>query len=157
MVVFIISGLWHGAAYTFIVWGFLHGVMMVIEKLVYGKQLKHLSERWCVSRVLRLCVTFTIVSFLWIFFRANDISDAFLIVRKIFVNHGAVFIDQMTFVCGIASLAILLVKEFSEEFIRIKCSGTIHRCCSYVLYIFMISYILLFGVLDGGQFIYFQF
>jgi D-alanyl-lipoteichoic acid acyltransferase DltB (MBOAT superfamily) len=157
MLVFIISGLWHGAAYTFLVWGILHGVVMVIEKLIYGKRAKNISDKWGVSRVLRLCITFTIVSFLWIFFRANDISEACIIIKKILMNHGSVFIDQMTFICGIMSLAILLLKEFCEEFVGQKCGGIAQRCCSFILYSFLISYILLFGVLDGGQFIYSQF
>lgn len=158
MVVFVVSGLWHGAAYTFIMWGALHGVIMVVEKLIYGDRLKSISgSKPNVRNVLRLFVTFTIVSILWIFFRANDISDAFIIISKIFTNHGNLFVDQMTFICGFMSLAILLLKETLDEYNFTIHNTVIRRWCNYALYVFLISYILLFGVFDGGQFIYFQF
>lgn len=91
MVVFFISGLWHGANYTFIVWGLMHGVMQVIGVLT----LKYRNMFWNKIKVnpegklvfaLRVIGTFLLVDFCWIFFRANSIGDAGLAVAKIFTD-----------------------------------------------------------------------
>jgi D-alanyl-lipoteichoic acid acyltransferase DltB (MBOAT superfamily) len=157
LVVFVLSGLWHGASYTFLVWGALHGAFMILEKLLYRDGLKDISKKWNIVNILRLMITFTIVSFLWIFFRSNNFVDAILIIKKIFVDHGGLFLDLMTFICGFVSLAILFVKEILEEENFIISNTACRKYGSYLLYVFLISYILLLGVLDGGQFIYFQF
>ena len=61
MIVFVVSGLWHGAAYTFIIWGAMHGACMVIERLVYGEKIKQLSDKFSIANLIRLMLTFTIV------------------------------------------------------------------------------------------------
>ena len=88
MIVFTISGLWHGAAYTFIIWGALHGVCMVIERLVYGDKIKIISNNLSFANFFRLLLTFTIVTFAWIFFRVSDLGDVMTIFRKILTESG---------------------------------------------------------------------
>lgn len=75
-IVFLISGLWHGANYTFIVWGIMHGVMMVIERIFKNK-----IEN--VNSTFRWIVTFVFINITWIFFRANNIEDAILFIKEI--------------------------------------------------------------------------
>lgn len=91
MVVFFISGLWHGANYTFVIWGLLHGLFQVIGVLtlkirnsVWNK-IKVNPEGRFVS-ILRIVITFLLVDFCWIFFRANSINDAGIAISKIFTN-----------------------------------------------------------------------
>ena len=91
MVVFLLSGLWHGAAYTFIVWGAIHGVAQVIEKLVYGKRIKDISDKLTIPNFMRVILTFSVVNVAWIFFRIPKISDAFNVIGKIFTNLGGCF------------------------------------------------------------------
>jgi D-alanyl-lipoteichoic acid acyltransferase DltB (MBOAT superfamily) len=158
LVVFLISGLWHGAAYTFIIWGAIHGIIMVIEKLLYGDRLKSIaSSRWGIVGFLQLTLTFTLVSFAWIFFRMNSAEDAICVIHRIFTARGSLFVDLMTFISAFASMAILFIKEISEECQWQIRNKSLHRVGNYALYTFLICFILLFGVLDGTQFIYFQF
>lgn len=80
MVVFLLSGLWHGANWTFVIWGAIHGILFI------GSRLKK-SEIRSQSRIralLRTFVNFHVVTFAWIFFRADTTSEALTIVRNVF-------------------------------------------------------------------------
>jgi D-alanyl-lipoteichoic acid acyltransferase DltB (MBOAT superfamily) len=87
MVTFIVSGIWHGAGWHFIFWGFLHGIYQVIEKaLIDLKVLKNPKQNIIeenLKHFIKICITFILVFFAWIFFRANSMTDAVLICRKI--------------------------------------------------------------------------
>lgn len=76
IVVFVVSGLWHGAAYTFLIWGAFHGFCMIVEKKLYGDKLKTLSTKLSFSNCLRMSITFFVVNFAWIFFRMDNFNDA---------------------------------------------------------------------------------
>lgn len=77
LLVFLISGLWHGANWTFILWGILYGVLQIIER-VFGKIIIKIPK--CISWF----TTFVIVNLLWVLFYAPNISDAFYVWKKIF-------------------------------------------------------------------------
>lgn len=157
MVVFLLSGLWHGAAYTFIIWGAIHGVAQVIEKLLYGKRIKEIGNCLTIANVLRVVLTFSIVSFAWIFFRLPDVGEVFIVIGKIFTNTGHLFVEP-TLLLGIASLAILIIKDSCDQFgSRIRLFNSKYAAIRYLSVAVLICYILLLGVLEGGQFIYFQF
>ena len=87
-IVFLISGLWHGANWTFIVWGALHGFYLIFA-LVTKRARADLSKRAGLSnyptfnRAIQILTTFSLVSFAWIFFRARSINIAFYIVKSI--------------------------------------------------------------------------
>ena len=92
-VVFMVSGLWHGANWTFVIWGALHGLYQIIGNLT-AKPRARLIEKSGKSADSPLVVwprrviTFILVAFAWIFFRANSLSDAVLIVKKLFSFTG---------------------------------------------------------------------
>ena len=157
MVVFLLSGLWHGAAYTFIIWGGIHGVTQVVEKLIYGKKIKTIDNRFSFANVLRVLLTFAIVNFAWIFFRLPNMADVCSVIAKMFTDRGSLFIEPTLFL-AIASLAIMVAKDACEQFGAKVClfysKSTVVRYLSVAA---IIAYILLMGVLEGGQFIYFQF
>lgn len=88
MVVFVVSGLWHGAAYTFLIWGALHGLCMVVEKRLYGEKIKRIPQRFSLVNAGRMVVTFALVNFAWIFFRARDLESALYIDNQIFTMGG---------------------------------------------------------------------
>lgn len=158
MIVFLVSGLWHGAAYTFLIWGGLHGLCMIIERLVYGSKIKELRERFSLMNVLRVILTFCIVSFAWIFFRADNLSDAYNIIIRIFTSHGNLFIDATTLSLAFLSLAIVYIYDFSIEYkIKIKLLNSKYKIVKFATAAFLICYILGFGVLNNSSFIYFQF
>lgn len=77
--VFLVSGIWHGAGWTFIVWGILHGLTMIVNRLwkKYGITLPN----W-----IAIPLTFFFVNLFWVFFRADSLTDAMLIVKSMFSN-----------------------------------------------------------------------
>lgn len=158
MIVFTVSGLWHGAAYTFLIWGALHGACMIAERLLYGKRIKEISDRLTFPNILRMLLTFCIVSFAWIFFRAETIGDATSIISKIFLSNGSLFIDVNTLSMAFLAFVIVFMYDFTQEYgVRLKLLNSRFTVVRYATAAFLICYIIGFGVLNGGSFIYFQF
>lgn len=158
MIVFTVSGLWHGAEYTFIIWGAFHGLCMIVERLIYGNKIKEISDRLTLLNAVRMVVTFCIVSFAWIFFRAENFADASMIVGKIFTLHGSVFMDSNIMLMAAVALVIVFIHDVFEEYkFGFRLMESRYRVVRYVSAILVIAYILTFGVLNGGSFIYFQF
>ena len=96
MITFIVSGLWHGANWTFLVWGTLHGFYLVfgiISKNARDKVTSFLSINRLpnLQKFIRVSITFSLVLFAWIFFRANSLSDAWFIIANIFSDIGHYF------------------------------------------------------------------
>lgn len=91
LVVFLVSGLWHGAALSFLVWGALHGVYRITEEL-WRKCVKPLEFRyaWCakVQRAVKTVGCFLLVSFAWIFFRANGAKAGITVINHLFQGGG---------------------------------------------------------------------
>lgn len=156
MFVFLVSGLWHGANWTFIIWGGLNGLYLIVEKVAgHGKrESAHTAIKW-----LHRLITFSLISFSWIFFRASSIEEAFTIVQKIVTDPGMPFMIWGTLFYGFIAILILIVAELKHEFIpaRMRLANNPYIAIRYAYYLCMILIILLFGVFDGGQFIYFQF
>ena len=158
MLVFTVSGLWHGAAYTFILWGAMHGACMVIERLVYGERIKHLSDKFSMANLLRLMLTFTIVNFAWVFFRVSDLGDVMTVFRKIFTEPGMPFLDTNILFMAFGAMAIVFIYDFiKEKNLNIHLLSSKYMAVRYITAVLLIVYILAFGVLNGGSFIYFQF
>lgn len=78
IITFLISGIWHGAGWTFIIWGLLHGFYLCM-----GRTTRILWEKLHVPSCLRVCITFSLVTFAWIFFRSDSLSQAWLVIKKI--------------------------------------------------------------------------
>ena len=99
MIVFLVSGLWHGAAWTFVLWGALHGLYQILEAL----RKKYFGEptynHWW-SKALKMLFVFFLVNMAWIFFRANTIDDAFTAIVKMFTHPGAPFMSPMAMLFG---------------------------------------------------------
>jgi D-alanyl-lipoteichoic acid acyltransferase DltB (MBOAT superfamily) len=92
MVTFLVSGLWHGADYTFILWGGLHGLYQVVENLIHDlrKKRKVVSLPGSRARTIRAfaetMITFLLVSFAWIFFRSDGLGDALYFLTHMFAD-----------------------------------------------------------------------
>ena len=158
LIVFTVSGLWHGAAYTFIIWGAIHGVCMVIERLVYGDKLKHLTDKFTLASLLRIAITFVIVNFAWIFFRISNLADVWTVFRKIFTEPGMPFVDASTLLMGFAALALVFLFDLVKETkANVHLLSSRHLPIRVLTAALLVVYILAFGVLNGGSFIYFQF
>lgn len=153
-VTFLISGLWHGANWTFVIWGALNGIYLIIEAILFKKQRKG---------VLNILITFILINFSWIFFRANSLEDAWFIVNKVVNKPGYLYFgfgeDITAFFYSIIAIGILLLVETKREFMsnRFSLFNNKHewvRLTSYAFVVFIIFYL---GVFGESQFIYFQF
>lgn len=157
MITFLVSGIWHGANWTFIFWGVMHGVLQVVEKAM-GWQ-KYEGKKWAV-RMIRIVVTFLLVNFAWVFFRMPRIGDAFSFIGKIFTSPGNLNILGIgtTHLAILAiSVPILVFKELWQEFYPKKLVFINMPVCRWAIYVTLFVLVLGFGVLDGGQFIYVSF
>lgn len=148
MIVFLVSGLWHGANWTFVVWGALHGIGAIICTLLVKTRFK---------KLINWFTTITYVFFTWIFFRANNVSDAFTIINKIFTDRHAlnwtITNTELTTIFSLIGI-LIFIDYLIEKNIQINNKPVIIR---WFAYISMILAIIFLGVNEGTQFIYFQF
>ena len=136
----------------------MHGACMVIERLVYGEKIKHISDKFSIANLLRLMLTFSIVNFAWVFFRVSDLGDVMTIFRKTFTEPGMPFLDTNTLMMAFFAMAIVFIYDFiKEKNLNIHLLSSKYMVVRYLTAVLLIVYILAFGVLNGGSFIYFQF
>jgi D-alanyl-lipoteichoic acid acyltransferase DltB (MBOAT superfamily) len=161
MVTFIILGLWHGANWTFIVFGALQGIMLSVEfttrkiRKKIGKKIPAIF-----TSGFGIVYVFSIFSLSLIFFRSDSIKDALYIIAKILRFDGALYIgmpSQMVF--SIFGIVTLLLIESKMEFKLVPFSFLNHKrfAVRFFTYLLLVLYVLLFSVFDGGQFVYFRF
>lgn len=178
MTVFLVSGLWHGASWNYVIWGGLNGIYQVVGELTKPLRVK-LSAKLTggketfSSKLLKVLVTFSLICFSWIFFRANGTRDALILIRGMFsefnpwiITDGTLFslgLDAADmFVLFAALLVLLLVSTAKYKGMHIRQwlseQGLWFR---YSVYLAAIFCVLIFGVygalFDASQFIYFQF
>lgn len=156
---FLISGLWHGANWTFVAWGALHGIFLIIESIFINKEKKSFLNQSFILRFFKRVFIFLLVSFAWIFFRANSINDALTIINSLFNYNQPIYMDSKTLFFGIIGVAILLLLDTIAE--RFNKNNFLNNdklsFPSLFTFAFLVIMIAYFGVFDGGQFIYFQF
>lgn len=178
MIVFLVSGLWHGAAWTFVIWGLLHGLYQVVGSFTLSARNRFWNKlgidpkKAIGVRLLRRAVTFALVCFAWIFFRANSFSDLLLLLGKLFTDWqfdltyftGSFKAMGMTVVGAVTtalSLLILRRMDISGLSAVPTAGGAIPRSSSarYVLTLWAIffAWLLLLAGDGASSFIYFQF
>jgi D-alanyl-lipoteichoic acid acyltransferase DltB (MBOAT superfamily) len=164
-VVFLVSGLWHGANWTFVVWGAIHGLYIVV-----GTATADVRARLCARlqapaawvHLSQMVITFHAVTIAWIYFRANTLADANYIVSHLFsLSPSSLRLGPSAFTTGLTGLLLVI-------FILLECllrfgdprpiaswrPGRFAIACP--AYCLMLIAIFLFGV-STNQFIYFQF
>jgi len=174
LIVFLLCGLWHGANWTFVLWGGIHGLYLILSSATQRirnsiSQTLGVKEISKPHRFFKTGMTFLMISFAWIFFRANSLRDAFYIIQHLFTGwgnlfqigfHAIPFIESLRFelIVGVLSVLLLIAIEglkgdrtFSEM-IALKPIWV-----RWPVYYSLIISILLFGEFGGKQFIYFQF
>lgn len=175
MIVFLICGLWHGANWTFVEWGMIHGLYLVIglatketrSKMVSFIGLTRLPR---LHRGLQTVTTFILISLAWVFFRADSLYDAVYVVSHLHTGWGALFdgeaLTQIVFfgkpraqlVIALASLAFVWLIHALEDHENMR---HLFRAKPYLLrwtvyYILLLS-VLLLSAPSAQRFIYFQF
>jgi D-alanyl-lipoteichoic acid acyltransferase DltB (MBOAT superfamily) len=165
MVTFVVSGLWHGANWTFITWGFLHGlyyvVQMTFRRLVGGTGgPKPLNDLPRLRDAPWIITTFTATLLAWVFFRSETNGQAFAILGSILRNPlttaGATPCPECHF--GLAFSALVLAAEWvqreKQHALQLGFSSTWMR---WTCYMAVIIVFLIFGRFESAEFIYFQF
>lgn len=155
-VTFLVSGIWHGANWTFIVWGCMHGVVQIVEKML-GLQKNRGNG---VLRIVRILFTFIIVNFAWIFFRMPTLTDSCAVIKHIFdfSQPMSVYLPN-GFTLYVVGIAVLLIKDVTDEFCPKQLLVYNHqsRLVRWTGYIVTLCYILIAGVFGADQFIYANF
>jgi D-alanyl-lipoteichoic acid acyltransferase DltB (MBOAT superfamily) len=166
MIVFIISGIWHGANWTFIIWGGLNGIFQVIEKIFkkprdrFDKFMNKTKPGATLLYILSIAVTFVLISMTRVFFRSDNLHTAFMVVKKIVTERGSLFANNIdSIVYGVFFILVLIFSDLLQERNKGVHFFLAHKnpAVRYVSYIMIILAIVLFGVVDSSQFIYFQF
>ena len=179
MIVFLVSGLWHGANWTFVVWGMLHGFYMLIgtwtikmrETLSRAVGLARLPA---VHKTLQMLITFHLVLLSWVFFRAQSIGSAMDILGRICRFEGAgdfwtaittqgkaafmLGMGRYELVVAVLSIVVMeLVHLLERRRERVPRTREVPLWRRYVVSYVLIMIILVFGEFSSNEFIYFQF
>ena len=156
-VTFLVSGIWHGANVTYIFWGILHGLFQLVEK-IFGLH-KKISRG--LFKVLRVLVTFVLITFAWVFFRMPTLTDGFNVIARIFINGDSTLatITPAMALFILMALCIVAVKDLMDEFIDKQYAFFHHKwsVVRWTVYVGLLFLILSCGVFDAGQFIYVSF
>lgn len=170
LIVFLVSGLWHGAAWTFVIWGGLHGIYLVcgiisqnIRKTIINyTQLDKFPK---IHQLVKIGITFILVNLAWIFFRANSLLDAVYVLTHLFSGISLNFSRINLGGIGWEGLIIAFASIAFMEFVHLlQRHNKMRRFLSdkpvwlrWTIYLIIIFAIILFGVFESKEFIYFQF
>ncbi len=147
MITMLLSGLWHGAAWNFVLWGFIHGTLHVTGKLI--------GKFWIIKKIpvfIRRIIIFILVAFAWIFFRAESGPDAFSYIGGIFTSGFTA--PSMPILMFILMLLCYIYEWFKEYGLIKFVESPFIR--SFMI-LFMLAWIIIFASSDASDFIYFQF
>jgi D-alanyl-lipoteichoic acid acyltransferase DltB (MBOAT superfamily) len=158
---FIVLGFWHGANWTFIVFGALQGLILTIEfftRKARKKFRKKIPD--LLNSIAGIVFTVGYFTLSLIFFRAQSLKEAFTIIKRIFTSKGSVYFENPSIIMfSILGVGFMMLVEFKKEFFNDLFTLSNNRFwlvrnCYYCL---LLIIILIAGVFDGGEFIYFQF
>ena len=179
-IVFLISGIWHGASWTYVIWGAIHGFYLVFanqterfrNKVVDASGIRKLPTLY---KIIQIITIFCLTSFAWIFFRVMKVQDAFYIIQSMFTGLGEqlrqignkTFIEKNVFLGqGATNFAMVIFALIVMEIVHLNQRGrslreVLHHkpiLFRWILYYGIVLAILFLGMYDKpAQFIYFQF
>lgn len=168
LIVFLVSGLWHGANLTFVVWGLLHGIYQIVETLIEKLCKKKSIKSNALLDLLRQGITFSLVCIAWIFFRSNSLSDAFLLISKLFSDYSqpASYTFELMDIGYLEAIRIFIsfiLLIFVTNILEYKVDGDHKNFVSrklaymYIILAVIVGWILLISSGCESSFIYFQF
>lgn len=179
LIVFGISGLWHGAEWSFVIWGLLNGIYQIIGFVLMplrNRLIKcfNLDRSSLGHRLLNTIGTFVLVDFAWIFFRGDTIRDSFHVIKNMLYNNVWVLVDHKSiYECGldrfdfellITAIAILLFADILKKKNKSILKDYIYKQNTWfrwMFYIVSFLFVLIFGIWGSGYenaaFLYFQF
>lgn len=159
MIVFVVTGIWHGANWTFWLWGIWHGIMQIGEKCLWGKYLKKI--KW-----VNILYTDLIVLLGWVLFRADSVEYAFAYIKNMFVYRSALpnytiadYMDSKVFVVLIFGVVFAGLAQNCMEKYREKLKNSLVVEIGKVLLLLVVFLLCLMSIASGAYnpFIYFKF
>ncbi len=172
-VVFLVSGLWHGAEWTFVIWGALHGIYQIIGNLTIKPRNKLLSKLGFSEKshgvvLVRRTVTFILVTFAWLIFRSNSLSDMKVLLYTLFTFGGeglsadllTMGLDPITLATVIISIIILIIIDRLVTYEGVGDSSHVlvrGGAFVYIVWAVLLCWLLLISHDMISTFIYFQF
>lgn len=161
LIVFMVSGLWHGASYNFIIWGLYSGLLLVIETYLspFLKKIHKLLGK--TANFFRVFAVFFFANTSLVFFRGATFDDAIYMMKSMFTfKPGSIYKGEPPTVFGytvFATVFLFLVEQVQEHYPKVKLLNNSNVVIRYSTYFVLIMLLLMVGVFNGGQFIYFQF
>jgi len=158
---FVVIGIWHGASWNYVFFGLLQAGALIYETITRRAR-KKIAKRMnkSVYNNVSILLTFLFVSFSLIIFQSPTLDQAINIIEGIFSKPGKLFIDKpSTLLFMLIGIGIMMLYDIQEEFRPFRFSFFSNKSwlIQQISYAFLLIYILLAGVFDGGQFIYFAF
>ncbi|HEX8377602.1 MAG TPA: MBOAT family O-acyltransferase [Pedobacter sp.] len=157
-VVFLISGLWHGASWNFVIWGALHGFYLIIGKLKNSllERTNYKLRNTPFWKLLQVIITFLLVDFAWIFFRAPNLATVKVIISKLTNFSPTIgFTDVMSYAeitfCFFLIIVLLAKEKYLSEI------PTPNRSTFLIVFTILMALCYLFGIFNNNSFIYFKF
>jgi len=161
MIVFLVSGLWHGTSYTYIIWGFIHGMYQIIERIINKK---------CKFKIVNVLSTFLLVTFAWVFFRSSSLSDVFYVFSNMFnLNFknileqiNSIGLDKFDLLIILFGIGFVLIIEYlfrNKDLISSLYNKP--NIIKYVIFLIIFFSIIIFGCYGPGfnssEFIYLEY
>ena len=145
--IFIVGGLWHGPSWTFVFWGLLHGIALIVYKLwkQYGFKM---------NIILAWLLTFNFINLSWIFFRAESFDDALILIILMTSLHNLEMINPIWIFSLFLGLFIILFFKNSTEQIKTIKINTLLALLTGLLYTISL---LVMEIRETSEFLYFQF
>ena len=168
ILVFLVSGLWHGASVTFVIWGLLHGLYQVLEMLtepilVKARSVLRIKEQGVIHSFFARIRTFVMVMFAWIFFRASSLENAFLVVHRLFTGWkrdmalwAAVLPEKELLILMLVAVVFLWLAEFWSKKTKNTAGKTLIIGVTSI-WLVLLALILTAGTDAVNSFIYFDF
>ncbi|HPG41476.1 MAG TPA: MBOAT family O-acyltransferase [bacterium] len=155
LITFVVSGFWHGANWTFLLWGFIHGFFNSLEALATRFNVNILKS----SGILAIFYTFIVVCFSWIFFRAASMHDALIIIQSSLqpVFMPAFILGPYRFLVTVFIALVIFSIEFGYQFNSVRQIYHTQRWYRWAFDYSLVIMIILFGQATSSEFIYFQF
>lgn len=177
MIVFLVSGLWHGAGVSFAVWGGLNGFYQILGELLAPVRNRfvevfHLNRNSLGHKLFQITLTFVLIDFSWIFFRSGGFKVSLRIIKNMFLFNPWILLDGSLYKCGLDSknfclmlicIVVLILADFCKRR-GIKIREVVAQQDWWfrsIFFVFSICFILTFGIWGPSynvtNFIYFQF
>ena len=176
-IVFLLSGIWHGAAWTYIIWGITHGIYQIVGNLIAKPKARLIEKMGCTEKslgikIFNVSVTFILVCLAWMIFRANSLSDLGILLRELFLGWGDVSfsasLDALSLsLVGIITiiLSLVILKELDRQintrpnldrdsFALSPARGVVYLVLTWTV---ALAWIILLASNIESSFIYFQF